>query len=75
VHKLNLPVAIGRVHVAVDQRLERLGRVIPEQARAPDLPFAEYVQLARAQAKVDPLFKRQFEDAMQQYEQIQGGMP
>jgi len=51
-----------------------LDKAVPEQ-REPELPFAEYLTHARVYAAHDPLFRRQFEDALRQYEQVQGVLP
>lgn len=71
---LSLPDSIGHVSTAVAQRLDTLDKAVPEQ-REPELPFAEYLTHARVYAAHDPLFRRQFEDALRQYEQVQGVLP
>ena len=68
---LKLDNALAAMKGNVTARLDTLDKAVPPRRELPELPFAEYVQQARAVAAADPIFRRQFEDAMRQYEQIQ----
>lgn len=72
---LRLGESIARVDTQVARRLAALERSVPPLKREPELPFAEYLVRARAQAAVDPVFRRQLADALRQYEAVQGGLP
>lgn len=75
-NNLNIPTHITGLRESVTARLDKLTDTVPQPAnREPPLPFAEYMRQARAYARTDPVFKRQFEQAYQEYEAVQGQMP
>jgi hypothetical protein len=66
-----IPGRLSSIATRAEERLQRMGELIPEQRRPRQMDFEQYLKLAQVQAQSDPVFRQQLEAAMAQYQAAQ----
>lgn len=66
-----IPSRLSNIAATANERLQRMGELVPEQRRPRQMDFEQYLKLAQVQAQRDPAFRQKLEAAMAQYQAAQ----